>query len=180
MSDHNVHWGKGITCQPEVFSKTSTSSCTCAFCMTKDEDFLIDQRWRLNETSPTPLSCWCSCSFLANNRSEDTPKWMWNWVIWNDDDDIRIRITVLHFLLTVCCRALACSSCSYLLSSVLRLKVMGLSDSVLSCLPFIAGLLYLIDPLCVYTCTHTYTYACMSTERGMLQLCMCVWPWASL
>lgn len=51
---------------------------------------------------------------------------------------------------------------------------MGLSDSVLSCLLFIAGLLYLLDPLSVYTHAHTYTYAYvyLRAEGSLQRLCV--------
>lgn len=73
-----------------------------------------------------------------------------------------------------CCLVLARSSCSHLLGGVPRLTVMGLSDSVLSCLLFIAGLLYLLDPLSVYTYAHTNTYAFvyLRAEGSLQRLCV--------
>lgn len=59
---------------------------------------------------------------------------------------------IFHFIWTL---LVACSSYICLLCSVLRLKVMGLSESVLSCLPFIARRLYLVDPLSA--CIYMYT-----------------------
>lgn len=81
-------------------------------------------------------------------------------------DNIMIKLTIQYIWFD-----LLLQYSSYLLSSVWRLKVMGLSDSVLSCLPFIAGSLYLIDPLsvCIYSRTDSQIYAC--TEEVC---CSCV------
>lgn len=57
--------------------------------------------------------------------------------------------------------------------SLLRLKVMGLSYSVLCCLLFIAGLCYLIDPLLVYASTHTQT-ARTGRPTAAVHCCSCV------
>lgn len=52
---------------------------------------------------------------------------------------------------------------------------MGLSESVLSCLPFIAGQLYLADPLpaCIYMRTHTRTHTCMPACRRKHAAVLC-------
>ena len=61
---------------------------------------------------------------------------------------------------------------SCFLSNMLGLKEMGLSESVLSCLPFIAGLPYLVDPLWVCVYMYTYTYTCMPTAESLMLLYM--------
>lgn len=50
---------------------------------------------------------------------------------------------------------------------------MGLSDSVLSCLPFIAGLLYLIDPLRVCIYVHAHTHICVRACRRKYAAVVC-------
>lgn len=78
--------------------------------------------------------------------------------------------------------AVSLLSCGHLLGGVSGLTVMGLSDSVLSCLLFIAGWCYLLDPLCVCMCVyaHIYTHIHISIhvwEWGVAApLLVCVWP----
>lgn len=65
-----------------------------------------------------------------------------------------------------------CSSCSHLLGGVLRLRATGLSYSGLSCLLFIAGLLYLLDP--VFVCMHIHTCLHLHVCFGKCATTVCV------
>lgn len=74
--------------------------------------------------------------------------------------------------------AVSLLSCGHLLGGVSGLTVMGLSDSVLSCLLFIAGWCYLLDPLCVCVRAHIHSHTHKHTRLGMRcscsSACVCV------
>lgn len=82
-------------------------------------------------------------------------------------------LSKMHIKIQIHLARFVCSPvCSCLLGSGLRLKATGLSDSVLSRLPFIAGMLYLADPLYGRVHSHTCTYTYKNTGGRLLLLCL--------